>query len=191
MAVQQQELTKERAECTSQERKSRDLLVKLHGLEKVTDDLTKAHTLMNECEAELEKHKRMMGKIDAAQEAKITHEQKIKELGLEEQTIKRQIGLMHEKVARLSKQTDMKRENAETDLDELRKNRQQIDKERLLVQKRIEDCEAETEAKALELDHLTLMHKQDVDKLREEYKSLFSKVTEYHKNLMVNLAETV
>jgi len=188
---QEAELAAERENVVQQERKSRDLLVKLNSLEKVEADVVKSIKMTQECTSEFSKCAASQKEIEANQEKVVRAQSILTDKTNQDQQLRRQLTTVTDKVARVNKANDSKREQAEDELHDVRKERQAIERERMGVNKKIDACEQEIAELKNKLAAAERAHAKQISEFRNAYALLTENVETYHHTLTKQLSEAI
>ena len=117
------------------------MLVKLNSLEKVEADIVKSIKLAQECGHEFTKAADHQRDMDATSDAKARKETVLTDLSNQEQQMQRQLAGARDKLERINKTNDTRREQVQDQLESTRKELQSIERSRHDVQLKIDACE--------------------------------------------------
>ena len=149
--------------------KIRELTEREEALVQAKADLTKSSKLLDETTDQLKKQHRASEEVEAMKEQIVVQQQQLKELAAGEQQLRRQEQMLQERVARLGRQQEQRRGAAAQSLGNVRKEREQIEQERLASRGKAEDNEARAEALQDEIAQFQAAHEAELDELRGEF----------------------
>jgi len=173
----------ERAHVEDIERKTNDARSRVEGLAKLQKELIRTQKLLEESDAERARLKELTHSIKDTKGKIALSDQKAHEVDLHQQQLLQQITSMQEKMHRLQKRHQAKREQAQQALEEARQERQRIDAEKDENRIKLEQNDQQIrllQAKAMELQR---EQEQEMSLLKAGFDGLETQVRDYHQQL--------
>lgn len=157
--------------------KVRELQAREDALVQAKADLTKSSKLLDETTAQLTKQHQAREEVEAMKEQIGVRQQQLKELAASEQQLKRQETLAKERVARVSRQREQRQDAAKMSLEEVRKERELIEKDRLTSRSKASENEAKARALEEEVASFEQAHEAELQELQKEFGALHEEVS--------------
>ncbi|ORY02797.1 Nuf2-domain-containing protein [Basidiobolus meristosporus CBS 931.73] len=138
------------------EKKIREYQSKIDMMAFVEQDVSSSIKLLEECETEMNKYDAALHKVDNTKEEIEKKNAKTRDLNSKEQQLSRQLVASQEKIARLQKHQQMKRETIEEKLTTLREEYSVISAERTSAQAKIDEHKRIVDEMEQKVDYVTL-----------------------------------
>lgn len=176
-------LENERSSIVDAEERSHSLQDKYELLSRLEKETCKIVKIMEEAATEITKSKNERKAVKEARQQLAETESGLKELETREQHIHRQLNVVHENTARLSKQEEQKKENASRALEEATLERDEMEKQRVATMN-IVDQNSNAKHELLQtIEALKESHRRDMEAMMEQYNMLENQLQEYHRTL--------
>ncbi|KAJ3306519.1 kinetochore-associated Ndc80 complex subunit nuf2, partial [Blyttiomyces sp. JEL0837] len=174
-----QSLQSEKATLASVGKRCNDLYAKLDTMEEADAELLACLKLMEECDAAIKKSSSAGGKVSFEKENIEKKRQEMGDIEIKEQHLTRQLTNVSEKIERLKRQQEMKRQAGSERMAKSQSEYEAISKERDYNQAIIEAHEAKTQELELKIAELKKKLELEVTALRNDFHSLKGKSEKY------------
>lgn len=171
--------------------KLNELSNRTEALERGKGDVLKATKLLDETMAQLQKNKASKDDLEATKENIGAQQQQLKELAAQEQQHKRAEMLLQERMARMDRQKEQRREAATQALDNVRREREQIEMERAASNAKAETNTEARDAIEEEVASYRRTHDAEMAELGVEFDALHAQIGQYHTALLKATAAQV
>jgi kinetochore protein Nuf2 len=154
------------------------------ALNNVHDSLDKQNTLLQQCQEDIQKHKKLRDQIESAVSRATKEKNAIRQTAATEQHLRKQISSGQEKLFRLQEKFEKKRHASQMALDEVQSNRMTLMRDNAKQRTKIESNEALAEQRRQEIQATQAQHQRQMNQLRTKYSSLGDQVKAYHHRLL-------
>jgi len=177
--------TKEQA--ATSDRRLKDLQLRKDGVAKVEKDVTKSIALMGELEAEIEKYKAEKHKLKECKALIEKCEEDLRNLGNQEQTLRRKQKVTKENSQRAKREFDAALHDIQGRLRQSTAEKAQAEEERSGLQKQADLTEAHSHEMREALQKFRTDNKKEIDAMAHLCSRLENKVDEYHETLAARM----
>ena len=180
-------LEQERENVVVLEKRGRELAVQTDRMSTTKTDIAKARKQLDEVEKEIARLNVANEDCEQTKEGVIREGRLLKESKAKEELLKWQIEDCSEKIARLSQQRDMKRTEAQREIEKARKENATLKKEGGSLSNARESTQAQATFKA-KVTERKEQHQQQIAAIREQHAHLVNKIYSYDDGLKVMMA---
>jgi len=180
-------LEQERENVVVLEKRGRELAVQTDRMSTTKTDIAKARKQLDEVEKEIARLNVANEDCEQTKEGVIREGRLLKESKAKEELLKWQIEDCSEKIARLSQQRDMKRTEAQREIEKARKDNATLKKEGGSLSNARESTQAQATFKA-KVTERKEQHQQQIAAIREQHAHLVNKIYSYDDGLKVMMA---
>lgn len=178
-----QSVQSEKTSLSNIERRIRDLQSKLDLMQNVDQDVIVCSKLLEDCELEMKKASSAASKVSTEKENIESKAAELREIGIKEQHIKRQLQNIEDKIARLQSQQITRRSTNDNRMKQLKEEYENVMRERETNQKKVDLFNSkvvELEAKTVELRKKMDLEAQS---LKEDFRKLKKKADSFRVTL--------
>lgn len=172
-------LASEKNSIASLEKKSRELQNKIDAIEIVEQDILNCIKLMEECEIEIARVEEASRKVVKHQEMVDQKELEVREVEVKDQQLNRQLANAEDKLARIQRSAEAKREAAQKKMSEIRKEYNIMIVERAERAHEIDRKRAMIESTEKKISELRAHIESEVTAVQSEYSKLKSHIELY------------
>ncbi|KTW26641.1 hypothetical protein T552_02650 [Pneumocystis carinii B80] len=172
-------LASEKSSIASLEKKSRELQNKIDAIGTVEQDILNCIKLMEECEIEIAKVEEASRKVAKHQEMVDQKELEVREVEVKDQQLNRQLANAEDKLARIQRSAEAKRETAQKKMAEIRKEYNIITVERAERAHEMDRKRTIIESTEKKISELRSHIESEVLAIQNEYSKLKSHVELY------------
>lgn len=174
------QLTTEREIVAASEKNSRDLQLKIDSLSQVEGDIDKSLSLMEENDVEMRKLQAAREKVSQLQDTINKKTTEFKEISLKEEHIKKQIQATQEKIVRLQKQLEAKKESTSKKLEGLRNTHSILSSEKSALYSQIEEISTQIREMEKKIQLCRETSESEKEAIRSDFAKLKAQVGFYH-----------
>ncbi|KAG5519301.1 hypothetical protein PMAC_001926 [Pneumocystis sp. 'macacae'] len=172
-------LASEKSSIASLERKSRELQNKIDVIGIVEQDILNCIKLMEECEIEIARVEEASRKVAKHQEMVDQKELEVREVEIKDQQLNRQLANAEDKLARIQRSAEAKRETAQKKMAEIRKEYNIITVERAERAHEMDRKRAMIESTEKKISELRSHIESEVNSVQSEYSKLKNHIELY------------
>jgi len=172
------EVEQHRLECES----------KVDSLTKVEKDIQKAIKRMGELEIEMVKCKQVIKNMKSDQTKLTEIETQMKELTTSELHLKRQLQTAQEKIVKLQKQQQDKKQEASQDILQRNQEHEVLLKQRFAIQQQIDENENNTKKIRRMMAYLENQHRSEIKLMYDKFGELSAKMRDYHQRVISKMS---
>eukprot|EP00871_Galdieria_phlegrea_P000813 jgi/Galph1/1732/GphlegSOOS_G400.1 len=178
-----EQLENEKQSTLSIERRTKDLELRINGLEESEKELKQIFKLMQECEEQMNEWKTLQERLSEKRQRIVDYEEELKRLKSSELHYRKQVANVEERISRLQTQAEEKKRHADETYNEVCRERDEVEKEREEVQRRVDRTNVLIQTTKEKIQSLLTEHEKEVEKVREKYRALEASVVKYHRDL--------
>ncbi|KAG4303079.1 hypothetical protein PCANB_000671 [Pneumocystis canis] len=172
-------LASEKSSIASLEKKSRELQNKIDAIGIVEQDILNCIKLMEECEIEIDRVEEASRKVAKHQEMVDQKELEVREVEIRDQQLNRQLANAEDKLARIQRSAEAKRETAQKKMSEIRKEYNIMTVERAERVHEMDRKRAIIESTEKKISELRAHIESEVNSVQNEYSKLKSHIELY------------
>ncbi|EME32654.1 kinetochore protein Nuf2 [Galdieria sulphuraria] len=178
-----EQLENDKQTTQSIERRTKDLKLRISGLEDCERELRQTFKLMQECEEQMNEWRILQDGLSEKRQRIVDYEEELKRLKSSESHYRRQLSNVEERISRLQMQAEEKKRYADESYDQVCQDRSEVNREREEVERRIDRTNVLIQTTKDKIQEMLNEHEREVDKVREKYRTLEASVVKYHREL--------
>jgi len=183
IAEMQENLEREKENVASMNTRTRTLSQRAGGLEQCHAEMTRLAKIMAECEREMTRAKELQDEVHEQHAHQREQHSEMQKLSQAQTHSGRQVRSVEERLQRVKKQTQTRRLDSQSVLEQLQQELQDVEREREAVAQRMVANDAMVAHTSRKIADMKMAHDADMEALRNKYAELESHVVEYHKQL--------